>query len=177
MNAMSVLLIGYRGSGKTTLGRALAIRVSWPFVDLDQRITERENKSIREIFQQHGEPYFRSVETTNLLEALQLKNHVISLGGGAVLAEENRNAIAVAGHPVVYLKADAAELHRRILADSITAEQRPSLTPLGGSVEEIRRLLETREPIYQAVKSAELNVQDKTIDEVVGELMRCLHLT
>ena len=88
-----------------------------------------------------------------------------------VLANVNREAIADSNHPVVYLKADADELQRRILADPITAQQRPSLTPLGGSVEEIRALLAQREPIYQSVKSLELNVQGRTIVQLVEELL------
>lgn len=168
---MSLLLIGYRGSGKTTLGRALARRLGWPFVDLDQRIVERAGLSIRRIFEQHGEPHFRQLETAALVEALRLKDHVLSLGGGAVLAEVNQRAIADAGYPVIYLRADADELHRRITADPTTAEQRPGLTHLGGSVDEIRHLLQIREPIYRQVMTMELDVQGMPIERLVDDVL------
>jgi shikimate kinase len=173
---VSILLIGYRGSGKTTLGSALAARLGWSFVDLDQRISQAAGMTIREIFQRHGQPHFRDLETLHLLQSLKLKNHVIALGGGAVLAKANQKAIAEARHPVVYLKAAAQELHRRILADPVTAQQRPSLTHLGGNVDEIRALLAEREPIYLSVKTVELNVQGKAIDELVDELIGLIPL-
>jgi shikimate kinase len=94
---------------------------------------------------------------------------VISLGGGAILAEANRRVIADSGHPVVYLKAEAEELHRRIVADPATAEQRPGLTYLGGSVEEVRQLLARRESLYQEVKTIQLEA-DKSTDELIEQL-------
>jgi shikimate kinase len=171
---MSIILIGYRGSGKTTLGRALAERISWPFLDLDHVITDRAGLSIREIFKQHGEPHFRRLETEHLLESLKLTNHVLSLGGGAVLAEQNRRAIKDAGHPVIYLRADAEELHRRIQADPATAAQRPGLTHLGGNAEEIRQLLALREPVYQQVKTMELHVAGRAVAKLVDELQHAM---
>ncbi len=167
---MSIVLIGYRGSGKTTLGRTLAAELDWPFVDLDERIVQRAGMSITEIFQQHGEAGFRQWETGQLFEVLLLRNHIISLGGGAVLAEENRHAIIKSRHLVIYLKASAEELHRRIIADPATAAQRPGLTHLGGSVEEVRELLAKREPIYQQVKTIELDVNSAPIKDLVKQL-------
>src|ERR1039458_30229 len=125
---MSVLLIVYRGSGKTTLGRRLAEELRWLFIDLDERIVQHAGMSIREIFARHGEPTFRQMETERLLEVVQLQNHVISLGGGVVLAEQNRRATNSAGHTLVYLRADPEVLHRRIVADPATTAQRPGLT-------------------------------------------------
>ena len=167
---MSILLIGYRGSGKTTLGRALAAEMNWPFVDLDEQIVQRAGMTIKEIFQKHGEIGFRQWEMGLLAEMLLLKNHIISLGGGAVLAEENRHAIIKSRHLVIYLKADAEELHRRITADPATAAQRPGLTHLGGTVEEVRDLLAQREPIYQQMKTIELDVNSAPISELITQL-------
>jgi shikimate kinase len=168
---MSILLIGYRGSGKTTLGRGLASHLKWPFIDLDERIMGGAGMSIRDIFQQHGESVFRKWETEHLLEILPLDHHVISLGGGAVLAEENRRAIAKAGHVVIYLKATPEELHRRIAADPATAAQRPGLTRLGGTVEEVRELLAQREPIYQQVKTIQFDVTSTPADQLITQLL------
>jgi shikimate kinase len=171
---MSIVLIGYRGSGKTTLGRLLAEELGFSFVDLDQIITQQAGRSIKEIFESEGEPGFRQRESETLRQALAKANHVISLGGGAVLAEHNRQAIQQSGHAVVYLRASAEELHRRINADPSTAAQRPSLTKLGGSLEEVRTLLQQREPIYQQVKTMELDAEPNDIRALLGQLVERL---
>jgi shikimate kinase len=171
---MSIVLIGYRGSGKTTLGRLLAGELGHSFVDLDELITAAAGKSIKEIFATEGEAGFRQRESQALLEVIKRENHVISLGGGAVLAEHNRRVIQESGHIVVYLRASADELHRRINADPSTAAQRPSLTRLGGSVQEVRSLLEQREPIYQQVKTMELDVESNDLPALLGQLVEQL---
>jgi shikimate kinase len=166
---MSIILIGYRGSGKTTLGRRLADELRWPFVDLDERIVEAAGRTIKQIFEESGESAFRELESQHLAEVVVLKDHVISLGGGAILAEKNRRLVVGSGHPVVYLKAEPEELHRRIVADPATAAQRPGLTYLGGSVEEVRALLARREALYQEVKTVELDAAGST-DALVEQL-------
>jgi shikimate kinase len=168
---MSFILIGYRGSGKTTLGRRLALELNWPFVDLDEWVVQGMGKSIREIFESVGEDGFRQAESEALQQALRLENHVISLGGGAVLAEENRRSIAKSGHVVIYLRASPEELHRRIAADPQTAAQRPGLTRLGGSLEEVRTLLAQREPIYQQMKTLELDVNANDPQQLIRQLV------
>lgn len=171
---MSIVLIGYRGSGKTTLGRLLAGQLGIAFVDLDEIITQSAGRSIKDIFATEGESGFRQRESQALLDALRRDRHVISLGGGAVLAEANRQAIQASGHAVVYLRASAEELHRRINADPSTAAQRPSLTRLGGTVEEVRTLLQQREPIYQQVRTAELDVESNDLEALLQQLVEQL---
>jgi shikimate kinase len=165
-------LIGYRGSGKTTIGRRLADRLWWKFVDSDEQIVARAGKTIREIFEQDGEPAFRDLEAQVVADVLKLSDHVISLGGGAVLREENREAIKTSGHPTIYLKCEPAVLHERIAADAATAENRPALTSLGGSVEEIQKLVAIREPIYRQTMTAELEVTNQSIDDAVAWIAR-----
>src|SRR5262245_55828499 len=138
---MSVILIGYRGSGKTSVGRVLGARLAWPFVDADERIVERAGMSIKEIFERHGEEYFRDLERDVVCELCTLTDYVLALGGGAVIREENRKAIKQAGHVVVYLHSDPETLAGRIRSDPQTATTRPNLTKLGGGEEEIRWLL------------------------------------
>jgi shikimate kinase len=167
---MSIILIGYRGSGKTTLGGRLAARLGWGFADLDQRITAAAGLSIGEIFSRYGEGEFRAIESRQLEQIVKLKDHVISLGGGAVLAESNQTVIRGSGHTVVYLHADAAELHRRIIADPATADSRPGLTALGGSAEEVANLLGARLPIYRQLKHIELDVNSMPVDTLVETL-------
>jgi shikimate kinase len=171
---MSIILIGYRGSGKTTVGRLLAERLGYAFIDNDERITAAAGKSIKEIFEEGGEARFRDLETQAILAIAGSENHVLSLGGGAILREENRRAIAGAGHKIVYLRADPAVLHHRIHADTATAANRPALTKLGGGIEEIRSVLAAREPIYRKVMTAEVDVTAKSPDEVVAEILRLI---
>src|SRR4051812_1385007 len=123
---MSLFLIGYRGSGKSTVGRRLADRLWQEFLDSDELIVRQAGKTIREIFEQEGEPGFRDRESLVVRELAAVpEDQVIALGGGAVLREENRRALRDGGHKVIYLKCEPAELHRRIHADPQTAANRP----------------------------------------------------
>jgi shikimate kinase len=171
---MSIFLIGYRGSGKTTIGRKLADRLWQTFVDTDELIVRKAGKSIREIFEQDGEATFRDLETEIVREVALLSDHVVALGGGAVLREENRAALKKDGHKVIYLKCDPEEVHRRIHADQTTADMRPSLTNLGGGIEEIRKVLAEREPIYRQTMTAELDVTHLSPEDAVVYIVRLL---
>ena len=171
---MSILLIGYRGSGKTTIGKRLADRLWQPFVDTDELIVRKAGKNIKQIFEEQGEAAFRDLEEQAVKEAVSLSEHVISLGGGSVLREANRQAIKNSGRPVIYLKCEPAELHKRIHADPATAETRPGLTHLGGSLEEITKLLTDREPLYREVKTAELDVTRLTPEDACVYIVRLL---
>ena len=171
---MSVFLIGYRGSGKTTVGAKLADRLWQSFVDSDQRVVAKAAKTIKEIFEQDGEPAFRDLESAVLAELAQLDEHVIALGGGAVLRDENRRLLKDDRHKVVYLKCDPQELLRRIQADPETAATRPSLTALGGGLDEVKALLAEREPVYRLTMTSELDVTHLTPEEAVKYIARMI---
>lgn len=168
---MSIVLIGYRGSGKTTAGRMLAERLALCFVDVDRRIVERAGKTIREIFDQDGEPIYRDIESAVLEQVIAMPECVIALGGGTLDREQNRKMLAAAGHRVIYLRCDENELLRRVEADPNSAAHRPNLTALGGGIEEIRMVLGRREPIYRSAMHAELDVTRMTPEEIVGGLI------
>ena len=165
---MAIVLIGYRGSGKTTAGRLLAERLAKAFVDCDEEIVARQGKTIREIFQAGGEEAFRKAEMEVISELASRTDCVIALGGGAIIREENRRALA--GHKIVYLRCEAGELLRRIKADPASSDNRPNLTSLGGEIEEIQSLQRQREPIYRAAMSAELDVTHLTPLEAAERL-------
>jgi len=171
---MGIVLIGYRGSGKTTVGRRLAERLWQPFADVDDLIVARAGKTIREIFAESGEAGFRDLEALALADALGRADHVIALGGGALVREENRVLLKSGSHKVVYLRCEPDELHRRTQADPASAASRPGLTPLAGTVEEIRQLLATREPVYRLLCTAELDVTGLSPDEAVVRIVRLL---
>lgn len=171
---MSTVLIGYRGSGKTTIGKKLADRLWQRFVDTDDLIVRRAGKSIREIFEQDGEPAFREIEHQMLHETLLLEDHVISLGGGAILREDNRQAIQAGSHRVIYLKCDPQTLAERIESDPATAANRPPLTAGRSSTDEVAAVLAEREPLYRQVMDAELDVTHLSPDEAVVYIVRML---
>jgi shikimate kinase len=171
---MSIVLIGYRGSGKTTVGRRLADRLWQPFVDSDEEIVKRAGKSIKEIFERDGEPAFREIESAVVRDLCAVRDQVISLGGGAVLREENRAAIRAAGaNKVVYLRCDPEVLCQRICADPATTANRPNLTAAGG-LEEVKHLLAVREPLYRQTMTAELDVTNLSPVEAVQYVARLI---
>lgn len=169
---MSIVLIGYRGSGKSTIGKRLADRLWQPFVDVDDLIVKKAGKNIKQIFEQDGEPAFRELEAEAVREVCKLSEHVIGLGGGTLGREANRQAIRDAGHKVIYLKCEPAELHRRIQSDPQSAETRPNLTALGGGIEEVKKMLAEREPFYRQVMLAELDVTHLTPEDAVVYIVR-----
>src|SRR5450432_1746182 len=171
---MSVILIGYRGSGKTTIGKKLADRLWQKFVDTDDLIVAATGKTIREIFETDGEPKFRDLETDALRKACEMKDHVISLGGGAVIREENRKTIINSGLKRIYLRCDPQILLQRIHSDPQTSANRPHLTHLAGGIDEIKNLLAIREPFYREVMSAELDVTNLSPVEALVHIVRLL---
>ena len=172
---MSIVLIGYRGSGKTTIGKRLADRLWQPFVDTDDLIVRKAGgKTIKEIFEAGGESHFRDLESEVVREVGLLQEHVIALGGGALIREANRKVLKDAGHKVIYLKCEPEILFQHIQADPETARTRPALTNLGGGVEEIRKLLTDREPIYRQEMTAELDVTHLTPEDAMVYIVRLL---
>lgn len=138
----NISLIGFMGTGKTTIGRILAKELGYAFVDVDHYIEEKEGKTIREIFAHGGESHFRQLETQALEEILQKSHQVISTGGGIVLREGNRRLLLEYSY-VVALKATPKNLYFR-LKESTT---RPLLQ--GPHPERtIRNLMHKRYPFY-----------------------------
>ena len=171
---MSIVLIGYRGSGKTTIGRKLASRLWQDMIDTDQLIVTKAGKNIATIFREDGEQVFRDMETEVVLETLKLQDVVISLGGGAVMREENRFAIKNSGHKVIYLRCHPQVLYHRLSSDSGSTLMRPSLTPYGGTVQEIQQMLDIREPLYRGIMTAEIDVTNLTVDDAMVYIVRLL---
>jgi shikimate kinase len=149
MAAQTVFLIGFMGSGKTTVGRELARRLSWQFVDLDEAIGLREGRSVSDIFKHDGESEFRIAETAALSEVMQSmdRNCVVALGGGAFAQDQNRELLA--GRLSVFLQAPVEELWLRCSQDR-------SIRPLAKEREQFGRLHAERLPFYE---QATLTVQ------------------
>jgi shikimate kinase len=172
---MIAALMGYRGCGKTTIGKRIADRLWARFVDIDDRIVKAAGgKSIRDIFLEYGEPYYRDIETECLREALKESDIILALGGGTIIRDENREMLKADGGKIIYLKCDPEELDRRIKADPNSALHRPSLTSLGGGIQEIRIKLAEREPLYREVMHCELDVTNLSPEEAVHYLARLM---
>ena len=165
MTKSLLYLIGYRGTGKTTVGRLVAASVGWEFVDADVVLEQNAGQTIKQIFDAEGETAFRDRETANLRTLSQRTNSVIATGGGIILREENRALLSRTGF-IVWLKASVAELGKRIAADPVTSERRPNLT-VGGAVE-IEELVRQREPIYRSCADLEIDT-DRRSPEIVAQ--------
>jgi shikimate kinase len=159
-------LIGYRGSGKTTVGPVLAARLGRAFVDADVVLEADAGMSIADIFAAEGEGGFRARETATLRKLTAGSAAVIATGGGIVLRPENRDLLRSSGF-VVWLAVEPEVLWERIAADPTTAARRPNLTAAGG-VAEVRQLLAAREPLYrqlaQFVAAAARSPEDVAAD-------------
>jgi shikimate kinase len=145
----NIILVGYRGTGKTTVGRLLADRLGWPFADVDDRVEAVAGRSVADIFAAEGEAGFRAREAAAIADLAARTGCVIATGGGAVLREANRQLLRARGF-VVWLTAPPAVLWARLRADPATAARRPNLTAAGGE-DEVKALVAAREPIYREV--------------------------
>lgn len=165
----NLVLIGYRGTGKSTIARLLALKLGWDWVDADVEIELRAGKSIATIFAEDGEPMFRMVESQVLADLVRRDKTVLAAGGGAVIKEANRQALAVAGR-VIWLKAGVATILARVGADQTTAARRPNLTTAGGEAEVVK-LLAQREPLYRQCAHLEVDTEGKTPALIVAEIL------
>jgi shikimate kinase len=137
----NIYLIGMMGCGKTTCGKLLSRELGWPFLDTDQAIEEAQGRSVREIFSENGEEYFRELETQLCRDLSQKENLVVACGGGLPLREENRKILRDSG-TVVFLNRDPAEIY-----DTGDMSARP-LAQQGR--EAFLQRFAQRPPIYQA---------------------------
>jgi shikimate kinase len=149
MTTERLILVGYRGTGKTTVGRLLAGQLGWSFADSDDAIEAAAGKSVADIFAAEGEAGFRDREAAALRELCGRGRYVVATGGGAVLRPANRELLRAGGF-VAWLTASPETIRARLEGDPTTAARRPNLTPAGG-IEEVRALLAAREPLYREV--------------------------
>ena len=163
-------LVGYRGTGKSTVGRILADRATRTFLDMDKELQARVGRSVAAIFAKEGEPFFRDWEERTLGELLSgHPTAIVATGGGAILRETNRRRLRDFGF-VVWLTAGAAELARRLGSDPDGFEQRPALTS-AGAVVEIAQVLEVRKSLYEEVADAVIETEGKNPDEVAAAIL------
>ncbi len=167
-----IFLIGYRGTGKSTVARLLATALGWEWVDADAELEARSGRSIRSIFADEGEPSFRDREEAVLEDLCRRARIIVATGGGVVLRESNRRRLRGAGK-VVWLTADLDTICRRLAEDSSTAERRPALTGAAGACArtEVEELLRKREPFYRECADVVLDTTHRSPEDVARELL------
>ncbi len=138
----SIYLIGFMGSGKTTVGRLLAERLGWSFIDLDRWITDNEGRTIPEIFSERGEAGFRVAERRALSDTVEATNTVVAAGGGLFCDPENRRLISEAGGWSVFLDLPWTILEARLGPEDLNR-------PLWDSPSSVRALFEQRQADYR----------------------------
>jgi len=172
---MNIFLIGYRCTGKTTVGRELAKRLGMEFIDADDYLVGKAGKSIKQMFAEDGEQAFRDLEQKCLAELAARDGLVVAAGGGAVLRQANTDCMRKAGK-VILLEADADTIYARLTGDPKTDAQRPSLTRKS-QYDEIVHLLEYRKPYYDAAAEFVFDSSRLTPRQIVDEITRVLPRT
>ncbi|CAN5775314.1 shikimate kinase [soil metagenome] len=159
-------LVGYMGSGKTSVGRTLARRLGWEFVDLDQAVEKEAGRKIPEIFTEFGEEHFRDLEHRVLIDALNgTSERVVACGGGVVVRTDSR--IRLSEVPTVFLNEDVHILYERT--------RRPGRPLRGGGYEEFAARFEERLPHYREVADWEVLVRNRPRRQVAEEIAQWLN--
>ena len=162
----NIFLIGFMGSGKSTVAACFGKKYAMNIVEMDEAIAEKEGRSIPKIFAEDGEEYFRNLETGFLEELKKRNNQIISCGGGVVLRKENISVMKESGK-VVLLTASPEEILKRVKND----EGRPLLKGRK-NVEAITELLEERRMKYEMAADIVVKTDGKTADEICEEIMK-----
>jgi len=166
-----ILLVGFMGAGKTSVGRALAKRLHRRFLDLDEVVVAREGRSIAEIFSQSGEEGFRARESAALQELLRELEQtsdkaVVALGGGSLTQQVNRDSVSASRFPVIFLDASPEELFRRCRAQDLAR-------PLLNDLHAFQDLYRSRQAHYAGL-GTRLDTTGTSADEVCNQIQRSL---
>jgi len=163
---MNIVLIGYRGTGKSTVGKIVAARLGRTLISTDAEIVKQAGQSIPKIVAQHGWDYFRDLESQVCGELAGQDGLVIDTGGGAILRSENVEQLKRHG-TLFWLTASVEAITQRIGRDN----QRPSLTGTKSFVEEVEEVLRERTPKYQAAADHVIGTDGRSIVQIVDEIL------
>jgi shikimate kinase len=167
----AIVLVGFMGAGKTSVGRELGRRLGWPFVDLDDRVEAREKQTIAEIFRSSGEAEFRRAEhdaLEELLKEVEGGPRVIAVGGGAFAQAENTSLLDATMAATVFLDASVDELWKRCGDD-------PTERPLRRDEQIFRQLYESRRPLYLRAQ-VHVDTAGKEVSHIAQEIATSLGL-
>ncbi len=163
MKSDNIVLVGFMGTGKSTIAKLLAKQLAWTLVDTDDLVEQKQGRTISELFQTRGESYFRKVESDVLREVMAEKRQIVATGGGSVLLPENRRYMLDNGF-VVALTADEDTIIRRVRHD----KSRPLLQ--GGVEEKVGKLLAERKHVYNFADIS-MDTSFSNFDEMVQQIM------
>ena len=165
----NIILIGFMGCGKSSVGKLLSKVKEYHFIDTDQQIEQKEQRKVSQIFAQDGEDVFRELETSCIEELLQKEISipiVVSVGGGLVLRDRNQDLLKKLG-TIVYLDASAWTIYQRLKTD----KTRPLLQG-DNPKEKIEALMNSRKAIYENISDIKIDVNFATMDEIVEKIIQ-----
>ena len=160
-----IYLIGFMGAGKSTIARQLQKRLNMPLVEMDERIVKEQGMSINEIFDRHGEPHFRDIESALVVTLGQEEASIVSCGGGVVVREENVKNMKKNG-VVVFLTATPETIYERVK----NRTERPILNG-NMNVEYIAGLMDKRRALYEGAADITIATDDKEKEPIVDEMI------
>jgi len=166
----SVALIGYRATGKTTVGKITALRLGWDFFDMDELLVKRLGMTINDWVRLYGWNAFRDEETELLKELSAEKHIVVATGGGVVERSENRSILRE-HFLVVWLYCSQEEIVNRLKNDERSSDYRPSITGLG-LIEEVSHVLSLREPLYREIAHIKVDVTNKLPESISDDILK-----
>jgi shikimate kinase len=164
---MNLVLIGYRGTGKSTVARLLADKLGMEVVSLDQEIVRRAGRSVPEIVAEHGWTHFRDLESAVTKDFSERDNMIIDAGGGAILRWENVERLRRGGK-LFWLRASVPVIVARIEAGT----ERPPLTACKSFTEEVEEVLRERTPLYEAAADHQIDTDILSPQQVADEIAR-----
>ena len=173
MNPNNLFLIGYRCTGKTTVGRRLAKDLGWAFVDTDSLIVKQQHMSIKEIVGAHGWEGFRQMERVTLKDICTSNPQVVATGGGIILNEDNVKQMKKSGK-IVWLRAKYETIKSRMIQDQDSLDFRPALT-LNDKLSEIEETLASREPLYRKAMDFFVDTDDNDIRAITNIILKKLN--
>ncbi len=169
---MKIVLIGYRGTGKTAVGELLAVRLGMPCIGMDAEIVKNAGMSVPDIVEKYGWPGFRDLESEEARKLSGLDNMIIDTGGGVIERPENTEALKTNSH-IFWLKASAETIISRIQDGT----ERPALTSGKTFTEEVAEILERRIPKYKSAAHYEIDTDGLTPDQVADRITECCRLS
>jgi shikimate kinase len=167
-----IILIGYRGTGKTVVGERLAEKLRLPFCDTDACIEEATGRTIQEMVEESGWVYFREREREIVRELRVMQRSIIATGGGAVMDKENADILKKHG-VLIWLSADVGTIVERIQSDAKSRERRPSLSH-DDIFMETADVLNKRIPVYSRLADLSINTAGKKVDDIVDVICQFL---